>query len=72
MPRSAAMRKCVWIHNQKFEGFGCSECNWVFKPSGPPVGVSLDEMKRTFEAQRDEAFAAHLCAKAPKSPEHKH
>ena len=25
-------RKLVWIENQKFQGFGCSQCNWVFHP----------------------------------------
>jgi len=31
-------RKLVWIENQKFQGFGCSQCNWVFQPSGSPEG----------------------------------
>jgi hypothetical protein len=26
------------------------------------MGVSLDEMKRNYEAQRDKEFAAHVCA----------
>jgi len=33
----------------------------VFKPSGAPVGESLDEMKQKYEAQRDKEFTAHLC-----------
>jgi len=57
------MRKLVWIENQTLQGFGCSECNWRFNPSGAPVGKSLDEMKRNYEAQRDKEFAAHVCAK---------
>jgi hypothetical protein len=56
-------RKLVWIENQNFQGFGCSECSWVFKPSGAYVGGSLDEMKQKYEAQRDKEFAAHVCAK---------
>jgi len=24
-------RKLVWIENQNLQGFGCSECTWVFK-----------------------------------------
>ncbi len=61
---TAAMpRKLVWIESQTFEGFGCSECNWAFKPPGALVGESLDEMKEKYEAQRDKEFAAHVCVK---------
>jgi hypothetical protein len=60
-------RQRVWIENQNFQGFGCSECNWVFKPSGPLVGESLNEMKQKYEAQRDKEFAAHVCAKHPRA-----
>jgi len=28
--------KLIWIESQKSQGLGCSECNWVFKPSGTP------------------------------------
>jgi hypothetical protein len=60
-------RQLVWIQNQNFQGFACSECNWLFRPTGPLVAESLDEMKRKYEAQRDEEFAAHVCAKHPRS-----
>jgi len=61
---TAAMpRKLVWIENQNFQGFGCSECNWMFKPASALVGGSLDEMKQRYEAQRDKEFAAHVCVK---------
>ena len=60
-------RKQVWIESQKFEGFGCSECNWVFKPSGTPVDESLDDMKQKYEGQRDKEFAAHVCVKHPRA-----
>jgi DDE superfamily endonuclease len=26
-------RKLVWIENQNFQDFECSECQWVFKPT---------------------------------------
>ncbi len=55
-------RKLVWIENQNFEGFGCSECNWVFKPSSAIVTKSLDEMKQEYGAQRVKEFAAHVGA----------
>jgi len=56
-------RKLVWIENQNFAGFGCSKCNWVFKPPRRRVGGgSLHEMKRKYEARRDKKFAAHVCA----------
>lgn len=61
------MRKLVWIETQNRQGFGCSECNWVFNPSGGLAGESLDEMKRKYEAQRDKEFAAHVCAKHPRA-----
>jgi hypothetical protein len=60
-------RTLVWIQNQNFQGFACSECDWVFDPSGALVGESLDEMKRKYEAQRDKEFAAHVCAKHPRA-----
>lgn len=25
-------RKLVWIEQERFRGFGCSECSWRFKP----------------------------------------
>jgi len=62
MPRSQ-----VWISNQEFQGFGCSACNWVFKPSGALDDASLDEMKRKYEAERDDEFAAHVCVNYPKA-----
>jgi hypothetical protein len=58
MPRSLK-----WIKSQNVQGFGCSECNWKFNPSGALTGASLDEMKRKYEAQRDKEFAAHVCLK---------
>jgi hypothetical protein len=55
-------RKLVWIDRKSFQGYGCSECAWVFKPSGNPAGESLDEMKRNYERERDKHFADHVCA----------
>jgi hypothetical protein len=59
-------RKLVWIENQRFRGFGCSDCDWRFEPSGAPIGPSFDEMLRRFEWQRDQEFTAHVCADHPK------
>lgn len=59
-------RKLVWIEEQRFQGFGCSECNWRFKSSGAPIGRSFDEMLRNFELQRDKEFTSHVCAHHPK------
>jgi hypothetical protein len=64
-------RKLVWIENQNFQGFGCSECKWVFVSSGALIGESLDEMKRNYEAQRDREFAAHVCVQYPRAPSKK-
>jgi hypothetical protein len=62
-------RRLVGVKDRSFEGFGCSECTWVFEPSGGLVGESLDKMKQKFEAERDKEFAAHACAQHPKSTE---
>gem|GEM_PF-882729 len=54
--RGAVMsRKLVWIEQQRFRGFGCSECAWVFNPSSAP----------NFELQRDKEFTLHVCADHP-------
>jgi hypothetical protein len=60
-------RELVWIEHQNLQGFSCSQCNWVFSPSGALVGESLEEMKRRYEAQRDKEFAAHVCAEHPRA-----
>jgi hypothetical protein len=60
-------RKLVWIEEQRFRGWGCSECAWVFNPSGPPTGISLEEMKQNYEQQRDKDFADHFCAEHPRA-----
>jgi hypothetical protein len=66
-------RKLVWIENANFEGFGCSQCNWVFKPASAIVTESLDEMKRKYEAERDKGFTTHVCAehRRPTNPKTK-
>jgi hypothetical protein len=64
-------RKLVWIEQQRFRGFGCSECVWVFNASGAPAGESFDEMMRNFESQRDREFTLHVCADHRKRQEHK-
>jgi hypothetical protein len=60
-------RKLVWIEEDRFWGWGCSECAWLFNPSGTLSGKSIDEMKENYEQQRDKAFAAHVCAENPKT-----
>ncbi|MGO9640189.1 MAG: hypothetical protein ACLP1Y_02640 [Candidatus Acidiferrales bacterium] len=60
-------RKLVWIEEQRFLGWGCSECAWVFNPLGSPTGKSLDEMKQNYEQRRDKDFATHVCAEHPRA-----
>jgi hypothetical protein len=55
-------RNLVWIERQNFQGYGCSECAWVFEPSGTLTGESLHEMKLNYAQQRDKLFANHVCA----------
>ncbi len=61
------MKTMIWVKSALFEGWACSECAWIFNPSGPPVGDSLDEMKQDFERQRDKDFASHVCAQRPRT-----
>jgi|HubBroStandDraft_2_1064218.scaffolds.fasta_scaffold15200_4 hypothetical protein len=53
-------RELVWVKHSNFEGFGCSECQWVFKTSGALKGKTLDQMKQSYEAERDKAFACPI------------
>jgi hypothetical protein len=62
----SSSRELVWIEGQNVEGWGCSECAWVFNRFGPPADESLDEMKRTFKTQLSEEFASHACAEHPR------
>jgi hypothetical protein len=64
-------RKLVWIEEQHFWGWCCSECAWLFRPLGPLVGQSIEVMKVHYEQQRDKEFASHICAehrRASKKP----
>jgi hypothetical protein len=40
---------------------------WLFNPSGAATGKSLDEMKRSFELQRNKKFASHVCTEHPRN-----
>jgi hypothetical protein len=60
-----AKRELIWIEEDRFHGWGCSECAWLFNASGSPTGKSFDEMVRNFELQRNKEFASHVCAKHP-------
>lgn len=69
-PRGAkvtVLRKLIWIETPRFQGTGCSECAWTFKPSGPFAGDSLSEMKEIYERLRDKEFAIHACAEHPRA-----
>jgi hypothetical protein len=55
-------RELTWVEQERFTGWGCSDCAWVFKPSGAFAGTSIEEMTRSFELQRDKEFTLHVCA----------
>jgi hypothetical protein len=59
---AAMSRQLTWIKQERFRGFGCSECGWRFKPFDAPAGKSFDEMMHNFELQRDKEFTLHVCA----------
>jgi hypothetical protein len=56
----------IWIEQQHFRGFGCSECGWLFNSPSAPAGNSFDEMIRNFELLRDKEFGFHACAVHPR------
>jgi hypothetical protein len=64
-------RKLVWIEEQRFIGWGCSECAWLFNPSGSPIGKSLDEMIQNYEEWREKEFAVHVCAEHSRAKDKK-
>jgi hypothetical protein len=64
----SSSRKLIRIEGQRFRGWGCSECVWVFHPSDPPIGRSLDEMKRNFQMQLSQEFESHDCFEYPRTP----
>jgi rubredoxin len=67
----ARRRNLVWVERQNFQGWACTECAWVFNPSGPPSGESIDEMKTNYTLRRDKEFTSHVCAdnaRATKNP----
>jgi len=65
----AMRRKLVWVERMNFQGWICTECAWVFNPSGSIVDESIDEMKMHYEQQRDKEFASHVCAEPPEPQE---
>jgi hypothetical protein len=65
--RVATLRTLIWIEELRFQGWGCSECAWVFRVQGPPDGSSIEEMGGDYERLRDKEFAAHACVEHPKA-----
>ena len=63
--RCSLPREMVWVRRERFEGWACSACAWVFRGSGPLVGKSIEEMRRRHEAERDKAFMSHVCVAHP-------
>jgi hypothetical protein len=60
--RVSTRRSLTWIRQTHFYGPGCSRCTWLFRPTGPPVGSSLQEMKENYLRYCNEEFLAHdLC-----------
>ena len=59
-------REMVWVKRERFHGWACSVCAWVFNASGPVVGKSIEEMKQLYEAERYKEFRSHVCAEHPR------
>ena len=60
------MRQMVWIKNARVQGWGCSQCNWIYNPLGPPLGHGMDEMMKNYERERDLEYLLHSCSTHPK------
>ena len=63
----AMSRELVWIKQQRFAGWGCSECAWVFNPPGALAGKTFDELMQNFALQRDKEFTSHVCSNHPRA-----
>jgi hypothetical protein len=61
-------RTLTWIREEHFHGVACSRCAWLFRPTGPPTGNSLQEMKENYKRDCNEDFASHDCAEHPRAP----
>ena len=59
-------RALTWIKDEHFYGPGCSRCAWLFRPSGPPSGNSIKEMKENYIRCCNGEFASHVCAEHPR------
>jgi hypothetical protein len=65
-PARFSRRRMVWTKTPSMEAWTCFACSWAFRPSGPPVGDSLDEMMLNYELQRDAEYASHVCSAHPR------
>jgi hypothetical protein len=55
-------RKLGWVEGRDFAGWGCSECDWVFRTNEWPPGHSLIEVKHNFQMQLFQEFESHSCS----------
>ena len=62
--REQMPRKLVWVEEDRFCGFACSECSWRFDSSAAAAAKSFDDMLRNL-SQRDKEFRSHVCADHP-------
>jgi hypothetical protein len=58
----------VWIDQPRFRGWGCSQCAWIFIPTGPPEGQTFNAMMRKYQERCGKEFAAHVCKEHPRKP----
>ncbi len=53
-------RELVWLENNTFAAWGCSECNWILVNPGPnPSGNPSAKVK--------DAYNQHDCAELPRA-----
>ena len=61
----AMRRKLVWVKTENFEGWACADCAGAFKPSGPVVGNSIEEMKTHYEQPARQGVRVACLRRAP-------
>src|SRR5579862_9350291 len=57
-PTPGTARRMMWVEHVRT--WGCAECAWVFGAGGPPQGDPIEEMRRNFEAKRNQEFQSHV------------
>jgi rubredoxin len=59
-------REMVWVERERFQGWACSVCEWVFRGSGALGDKSIEILVKKYATERDKAFTSHVCVAHPR------